>query len=168
MGLLAKTGQGARRLLTWPFILVPWREILAGGRSIRSQANDLWSKVCAEDRQQVIRDGDRLVDLRGFAQAHGLSEQEGRALVGRRRRETAVAAYACFVLGWVTFSLVLYHIISLSWRSGPIVGALEFSPFCVLFFLMAFKFALDNFRLRVLRHATAGEFLTTNKPFWPH
>ena len=80
MGLLAKTGQGARRLLTWPFILVPWREILAGGRSIRSQANDLWSRTRAEDRQQVIRDGDRLVDLRGFAQAHGLSEQEGRAL----------------------------------------------------------------------------------------
>ena len=152
-----------------PFALVPWREMKASKDAIRDHAAELWSQARrgAEVEQQVILDGDRLVDLSRFAQQKGLSEGQARAVLARRRRETARTAYACFVLGWAAFGFLCYRISNAPFNSRAVVTALEFTPFSILFFLMAFRFALDNFRLRMLRHATAGEFLRTNEPFWP-
>jgi ABC-type multidrug transport system fused ATPase/permease subunit len=169
MRVLSSIGRGVRKAAALPFILVPWRQIKQGRRAIQDQARELWSQSRQDKAgmQQVIRDGDRLIDLRAFAEERGLSEGQARGLLAKRRRETAVAAYACFVFGWLSFFFLLYRVATVPWTSGALVVTLEFSPFSVLFFLMAFKFALDNFRLRKLRHATAGEFLTTNEPFWP-
>ena len=161
--------RGVRKAAAFPFILVPWREIKESRRAIEDRARELWSlaQQAKAAEQQVIRDGDRLVDLRAFAETQGLSDGQARALLGKRRRETATAAYACFVFGWASFLFLLYRVATVSWASSTFVVAIEFIPFCVLFFLTAFKFALDNFRLRMLRHATAAEFLSTNEPFWP-
>ncbi|MBB4200196.1 hypothetical protein CCR94_02205 [Rhodoblastus sphagnicola] len=170
MGLFRGLGRRLGGLMKIPFVFVPWREIKKGKNAIEEQAAEIWSQVkrAKEIDQQVIVDGDRLIDLSSFAEEKGLSDRQARALLARRRRETARAAYACFALGWAAFFFLAYRIAGESWTSGPFVTTIEFSPFCILFFLMAFKFALDNFRLRTLSHVTASEFLHTNEPFWPH
>ncbi|PPQ34914.1 hypothetical protein SAMN06265338_13516 [Rhodoblastus acidophilus] len=170
MGLFSSVGRALRGFAKVPFLLAPWREIKRSKDTIVDQALGIWSQARRgnDANQQVILDGDRLIDLAAFAEENGLSDRQARALLARRRRETARAAYTCFALGWGAFFFLAYRIVGESWTSGPFVVTLEFSPFCVLFFLMAFKFALDNFRLRTLRHATAGEFLRTNETFWPH
>lgn len=169
MSVFSSVGRGVRRAAAFPFILVPWREIKEGRRAIEDRARELWAQAqqVSEPEQQVIREGDRLVDLRAFAEAKGLSDGQARGLLAKRRRQTAATAYVCFAFGWASFLFLLYQVATESWASGVFIVTLEFSPFSVLFFLMAFRFALDNFRLRMLRHATAVEFLTTKEPFWP-
>jgi hypothetical protein len=169
MGVISRIGRGVRKAAVVPFILVPWRQIKESHRAIEDQARRFLSQAqqTRAAEQQVIRDGDRLLDLRAFAEARGLSDGQAWALLAKRRRETAVAAYACFGLAWASFLWLLYQLATVSWTSSAFVIVMEFSPSCVLFFLMAFKFALDNFRLRMLRHATASEFVSTNEPFWP-
>ena len=56
--------------------------------------------------------------------------------------------------------------------SAPLTGsrlivALEFLPFCALFFLMAFHNALINFQIRMGRTAGWREYLTTDDQFFP-
>lgn len=168
MGLLRRIGRGLRAVVAFPFLLVPWREIGASGRAIGDQAQDLWAQTRgAVGPQQVITAGDRLVDLRSFAEARGLTDRQTDALMRRRRRETARASYLCFALAWASFFGLLYRALTAPSTSGAFPAAFEFSPFCLMFFLMAFQYALQNFRLRTLRHATAVEFLQTNEPFWP-
>jgi hypothetical protein len=45
--------------------------------------------------------------------------------------------------------------------------ALEFLPFCALFYLLAFYNALLNFQMRIGRAASWREYLATSEPFWP-
>jgi hypothetical protein len=99
MGVFSSIGRGVRKAAALPFILVPWREIKESGRSIEERTRDLWSQTqqARTAEQQVICDGDRLVDLRAFAEARGLSDGQAIWLLTKRRRETAIAAYACFV-----------------------------------------------------------------------
>ena len=168
MGLLRGIGRGLRGVVAFPFLLVPWREIGASGRAIGDGAQDLWAQTHRTGgAQQVITAADRLIDLRSFAEARGLTDGQTEALVRRRRRETARASYLCFALAWASFVGLLYRALAAPSTSGAFPAALEFSPFCLMFFLMAFQYALQNFRLRTLRHATAVEFLQTNEPFWP-
>ena len=170
MGSLGRIGRGVRGVVAFPFLLVPWREIAASGRAIEEQARALWGRKDSASSgrpHQLICESDRAVDLRGFAEARGLTDGQVDGLMSRRRRETARAAYLCFVLGWATFLGLLYRVSTESWTTSACVTALEFSPFCMIFFLTAFQYALQNFRLRTLRHATAVEFLRTNEPFWP-
>ena len=170
MGSLGRIGQGVRSVVAFPFLLVPWREIAASGQEIENQARRLWERkhrASSDDSQQVIFDSDRVIDVRGFAEVWGLTDGQVEGLMNRRRRETARAAYLCFVLGWAAFLGLLYRLSTALWTSSAVVTALEFSPFCLIFFLIAFQYALQNFRLRTLRQATAVEFLRTNEPFWP-
>jgi Mn2+/Fe2+ NRAMP family transporter len=92
------------------------------------------------------------------------------ALVRRleeRRRQTARIAYgtfalAClFLIGWVHAALDTP--LSLS----RIMLAVDFLPFCVLFFLIAFYNALINFQIRSGRRATWREYLLTDRGFLP-
>ena len=47
------------------------------------------------------------------------------------------------------------------------VLSVEFLPFCVLFFLVAFNNALLNFQIRMRRLATWRDYLLTSESFWP-
>jgi hypothetical protein len=46
-------------------------------------------------------------------------------------------------------------------------GAYYFMPFCAIFFLLAFRSALQNFQARTRTPAKAGQCLATSEPFWP-
>ena len=53
------------------------------------------------------------------------------------------------------------------WTISRMVLSVEFLPFCVLFFLVAFYNALLNFQIRTRRQATWREYLLTSESFWP-
>ena len=71
-------------------------------------------------------------------------------------------ALAClFLIGWVHAALDTP--LSLS----RIMLAIDFLPFCALFFLIAFYNALINFQIRSGRRATWREYLLTDRGFLP-
>jgi hypothetical protein len=85
----------------------------------------------------------------------------------RRRRGAAVFAYIAFGLGWLFFAGWIYRLATIPWTGGFVVTAVEFLPFVLVFFLQAFKSALQNFQIRTRRLATPGEYLRTRDAFWP-
>jgi len=64
-------------------------------------------------------------------------------------------------MAWVCEAL------SSPWTAARIALALEFFPFCALFFLLAFYHALLNFQIRIGCAASWREYLATSAPFWP-
>jgi hypothetical protein len=48
-----------------------------------------------------------------------------------------------------------------------VLPAVEFAPFCLVFFLVAFLSGLENYQLRTRRLATAWEYLNNSGRFWP-
>jgi glucan phosphoethanolaminetransferase (alkaline phosphatase superfamily) len=84
-----------------------------------------------------------------------------------RRRQTALIAYATFVLASIFLAAWVCEALSSPWTAARVALALEFLPFCALFFLLAFYNALLNFQIRIGRAASWREFLATSEPFWP-
>ena len=164
-GVFRNTLRGARWLLGGGS---DW----AGVTSIRRGAtliNDLVhvSRSDTSARERVFVDEDPTLDLRATAFSQGMTED---ALVRRleeRRRQTARIAYgtfalAClFLIGWV--HAALNTPLSLS----RVMLAVDFLPFCALFFLIAFYNALINFQIRSGRRATWREYLLTDRGFLP-
>ena len=85
----------------------------------------------------------------------------------KRRLQTAHAAYATFALGALSLVSWLYAALHMRMSSARIFSALEFLPFCTLFFLLAFKSAWMNWQLRTLRTGSAIAYLRTTEPFLP-
>ncbi len=110
---------------------------------------------------------DRSFDLTATAFYQGISVSQLEALLRRRRRTTARAAYISFALGWLFFGGWAYRLAHMQWSAGFALAALEFAPFCLAFFLFAFKTALQNYQIRTRRIATATEYLQTKESFWP-
>jgi len=106
-------------------------------------------------------------DVEATAFLHGISVFELQRRLAVRRRQTARIAYATFALGCIFLTAWVCEALSSPWTAGRIVLALEFLPFCALFFLLAFYNALLNFQLRIGRAASWREYLATREPFCP-
>jgi hypothetical protein len=141
------------------------KEITGGARLIARLADQVRGRRGMDPRVHV-GDG-RSLDVEATADACGISVDELEDQLRCRRRETARLAYATFGLGWFLFGLWLYRAAFAVWSVGTIVTAVEFAPFCAVFFLMAFRSALENYQLRTRRLATAMEYLGTPERFWP-
>ena len=98
---------------------------------------------------------------------HGISVFELQRRLVVRRRQTARIAHATFILGCIFLTAWVCEALSLPWTAGRIVLAMEFLPFCALFFLLAFYNALLNFQIWIGRAASWREYLATREPFWP-
>jgi hypothetical protein len=61
----------------------------------------------------------------------------------------------------------LYRLVTMTWRANAAVTALQFTPACAVFFLLAFRFALENYQIRQGRKVSVLEFLRTADGFWP-
>jgi hypothetical protein len=72
-----------------------------------------------------------------------------------------------FLLGGMFFVGWLYRLATMTWTANATLTALQFTPACAVFFLLAFRFALENFQIRLRRKVTVTEFLTTPSGFWP-
>jgi|GEM_PF-3093654 hypothetical protein len=148
-----------------PLSAFPRDLIVENGRLIGDLARRLRAGGVRDDRL-YFRD-DRRIDMEATAFAHGMTVAVLDALLSTRQREAARAAYLAFGLGWVFFLLLLFRTVTTPLTASHLVPLLEFLPFCVAFFLMAFRSALQNFQLRERRLATALEYLTTPRGFWP-
>ena len=68
---------------------------------------------------------------------------------------------ALFFLGW------LYRLMTMTWTANATLTALQFTPACAVFFLLAFRFGLENYQIRMRRKVTAMEYLSAARGFWP-
>ncbi len=84
-----------------------------------------------------------------------------------RRRRTARMAYGTFALACLFLAAWLRAALLSPWTASRILLALDFLPFCVLFFLLAFYNALLNFQIRLGRAAGWREYLMTSEAFLP-
>lgn len=110
---------------------------------------------------------DGSIDSAASAFLHGRGIGEFEALLRRRQRATAISSYFAFGLGWLFFLAWLYRAATMPWTPLHVISAVEFLPFCAVFFLMAFKSALENYELRMRRLTTALRYLCAADGFWP-
>jgi hypothetical protein len=55
----------------------------------------------------------------------------------------------------------------MTWSATATLTALQFAPACAVFFLLAFRFGLENYQIRMRRKVTAMEYLGAESGFWP-
>ena len=106
-------------------------------------------------------------DLMATAFSCGMTVPQLEARLATRRKETALVAYAMFALAGLFLLAWVRAALSARWTTSRMVLSVEFLPFCVLFFLIAFYHALLNFQIRMRRLATWREYLLTSESFWP-
>jgi hypothetical protein len=87
--------------------------------------------------------------------------------LAKRRWSTARNAWVFFGLGVMFFVAWLYRLVTMTWTANATVTALQFTPACAVFFLLAFRFALENYQIRQRRKVSVLEFLGTSEGFWP-
>lgn len=163
--LLGRAFRGIGWLCTGPVDWVGLRGISRGASLVRDLSVTLRSGTQRDSRFRTSEDGGFDLEATAFLQGISVFQLERRLRV--RRRQTARIAYATFALGCIFLTAWVCEALSSPWTAGRVLLALEFLPFCALFFLLAFYNALLNFQMRIGRTASWREYVTTNEPFWP-
>jgi hypothetical protein len=152
-------------VMLMPVRSFPGREVADGGRLIgRLMDSVKRGRRRADGRFRFHEDGG--FDLAASAFLHGISVHELERRLEEKRRQTARIAYVCFALGWVSFGAWIWRAATMPWTVGHVLPALEFAPFCLIFFLAAFQSALRNYQIRRRRAADCWEYLKA-EDFWP-
>jgi hypothetical protein len=163
--LLGRAFRGIGWLSAGPVDWVGLRGISRGASLVRDLPVILRSGARRDARFMTSEDG--VFDLAATAFLHGISVFELERRLRVRRRQTARIAYATFALGCIFLTAWVCEVLSSPWMTGRVFLALEFFPFCALFFLLAFYNALLNFQIRSGRTASWREYFATSEPFWP-
>ncbi len=163
--LMKRTWGGVKWFGSIPGRAFPNAEVAEGGRSILRLIATIRGEQRCDSRFRTYED--RSFNIEGTAFLHGMPVWRLETLLARRRRQTALAAYIFFGLGWACFLYWLFKIATTPWSTWRIVPFLEFTPFSLFLFLMAFRTALQNYQIRTRRLVTAGEYLSTSGQFWP-
>jgi hypothetical protein len=106
-------------------------------------------------------------DLEAMAFLHGQGCRTFEETLTSRRRSTARNAWIFLGLGVMFFAAWLYRLVTMTWTVNATLTALQFTPACAVFFLLAFRFALENYQIRQRRKVSVLEFLATPNGFWP-
>ncbi|ACB97380.1 hypothetical protein [Beijerinckia indica] len=158
-------GRGFKGLKQASLKAIQWKLIKDNAQFIHELGALLRRK---KDHQSGLVIGeDRMLDVAATADLYQVPVEFIEDLIMKRRRQTKQAAYCAFGFGWLAFLYWLYQSLTRSWSSGHVIETLEFAPFCLVFFLIAFRNALLNYQLRTGHVATAMEYLRTEKVFWP-
>ncbi len=157
--------RGTKLVLGAPLSAFPLGQIIRNGRQIGSLVSDL--RQGSEPPRAVPRHRDGKLDKATTAIAYGLSEAELDKRLALRRRQTARMAYFAFGLGWIAVAAWLLRLLHLDWAGQRLMAALQFAPFCLAFFLTAFKQAHVNWQVRTGLLGSAGDYLRSAEPFWP-
>ncbi len=164
-GVFRKTFRGARWLLGSGSDWAGVKSIRRGAALIGDLAHA--SRSGSSDRERIFVDEDRGLDLRATAFSHGMSEDALRRRLEERRRQTARIAYGTFTLACLFLVGWLHAALSTPMALSRIMLAVDFLPFCALFFLIAFYNALVNFQIRSRRRATWREYVMAESGFLP-
>jgi hypothetical protein len=163
--LIGRMFRGIGWVLAGPVDWVGLRVLSRGASLIRILSNGLGSGSRRDPRFRTSED--RSFDLEATVFLRGISVFELKERLVVRRRQTAQIAYMTFVLGCLSLLAWVREAMLSVWTAGRVVLAVEFLPFCALFFLVAFYNALLNFQIRTGRTASWREYLATSEPFWP-
>jgi len=165
LGLVRRSLGRIVNVMFTPARSFPGKEVADGGRLIGGLMDSVKrGRRRADGRFRFHEDGG--FDLVASAFLHGISVLELERRLDEKRRQTARIAYVCFALGWVSFGAWLWRAATMPWTVGHILPAVEFAPFCLIFFLAAFQSALRNYQIRMRRAVTVWEYLKAND-FWP-
>ena len=106
-------------------------------------------------------------DLDASAFVHGQRRPVFEDTLAVRQRSTARNASIFLGLGVLFFLGWLYRLLTMSWTVNATLTALQFAPACAVFFLLAFRFGLENYQIRMRRKVTVIEYLSAPRGFWP-
>jgi len=158
-GVLRRVGRAAAS---------PWRSLRIGERvaTLRRELDELRSgDRWAQSRVRLDEGG--AFDLDAMAFLHGQGRRTFEETLASRRRSTARNAWIFLGLGVVFFASWLYRLLTMTWTVNATLTALQFTPACTVFLLLAFRFALENYQIRQRRKVSVSEFLATPNGFWP-
>jgi len=158
--------RGAKLVVSAPFAAFPVEQIVRNGRLVADLVSDF--RRGPKPPQTVPQQFSGKLDRTATALVLGLSEHELDQHLALRRRHTAKMAYLAFGLGWVFVGAWLVRLLDMGWTGQRLLAALQFAPFCLVFFLTAFKQAHVNWQLRTGVLGSAGDYLRSAAPFWPH
>ncbi|SFK80009.1 hypothetical protein SAMN05444581_1225 [Methylocapsa palsarum] len=161
----ARLWRATKTIASSPLSLFPKEEIRRGADLIGELIDDMKRRPPGGGSLRLHQD--RSFDVPASADQYGLSCAQLENALSRWRRGAAIFAYIAFGLGWVFFAGWIYRLATIPWTGGFVITAVEFLPFVLVFFLQAFKSALQNFQIRTRRLATPGEYLRTRDDFWP-
>jgi hypothetical protein len=158
-GVLRRIGRAA---------LSPWLSLRIGERvaTLRRDLDELRSgSRRAGSRVRLDETGG--FDLDAMALLHGQGRRTFEETLASRRRSTARNAWIFLDLGAMFFAAWLFRLVTMTWTVNATLTALQFTPACAVFFLLAFRFALENYQIRQRRKVSVLEFLATPNGFWP-
>lgn len=162
--LLGRLWGGVKWVGSVPARGLPLEEISSGWRWIAETITGFRTKKPEDRRFRTYEDGS--FDLQATAFLHGMTVWQVDSLLARRQRERAIAAYFFFAWGLLFLAIWLWMMATTPWSGWLIVPVLEFAPFCVFLFVIAFQNALANYQIRIRRLASPAEFLKA-EAFWP-
>lgn len=157
--LLRRLGQAAVSLL----LSLKLRERYA---ALRRDLDEL--RYGASRRPSKVRlDETGAFDLEAMAFLHGQARPRFEDTLARRRRSTARYAWIFLGLGAMFFVAWLYRLATMTWTVNATLTALQFTPACAVFFLLALLFGLENYQIRLGRKVSVREFFSAPSGFWP-
>ncbi len=156
LGVLRRIGRAA--FTPWRFIRID--ESMA---AIRRDFDDL--KGAGASRMRLDETG--AFDLDASAFLHGKRRAAFEDALAVRRGSTARNAWIFVGLGTAFFLGWLYRLMTMTWTANATLTASQFTPACAVFFLLAFRFGLENYQIRMRRKVTAMEYLSAARGFWP-
>jgi hypothetical protein len=106
-------------------------------------------------------------DLEASAFLHSQRRVAFEEVLAARQGSTARNARIFFAFGAFFFLGWLYRLLTMTWTANATLTALQFTPACAVFFLLAFRFGLENYQIRMRRRVRAMEFLCAPTGFWP-
>ena len=157
--------RGTKLVLGAPLSAFPLGQIIRNGRQIGSLVSGLHQGPRPPRAVPQHREGK--LDKAGTAFVCDLSKAELDRLLSLHRRQTARMAYFAFGLGCLSVTAWLLRLLELDWTGQRLMAALQFAPFCLAFFLTAFKQAHVNWQLRTGLLGSASDYLRSAEPFWP-
>ncbi len=159
LGVLRRVGRPA---------FAPWRflRIDDSMAAIRRVFDDL--SGCGRAGASRMRlDEAGAFDLDASAFLHGKRRAAFEDALAVRRGSTARNAWIFLGLGALFFIGWLYRLMTMTWTANATLTALQFTPACAVFFLLAFRFGLENYQIRMRRKVTVMEYLSAPIGFWP-
>lgn len=165
--LVGRFWRGTKSTVRAPFSTFPAAAIGENARLLRRLFDQVRRGAEEDARTRTFRTEDGRLDVPATAFNLGLTAGKLELRILARRRQTARLAYGLFGLGCVFVLLWVGRGLT-SGLSGPhLVGALQFTPFVAIFFLVAFKNAQVNWQLRTGQLGSAADYLRSPEPFLP-
>ena len=146
----------------------PWRllRIEESVAAIRRDFHDL-SGGGQAGASRMRLDETVVFDLDACSFLHGQRRAAFEDALIVRQRSTARHAWIFLGLGALFFLGWLYRLMTMTWTANATLTALQFTPACAVFFLLAFRFGLENYQIRMRRKVAAMEYLGAASGFWP-